>query len=181
MVRLLIIINRGGILEQKLMIRRCDVKKGKRDWKFEIERIIETKNAIIQLVFFTLLLAISGLSIWEIQKKETIIIELLSIISMEIVVLNIKDSIVHRKLNGLNVKIDEENGQILRVSDFDLNDFFKKTKTEFFISGIALNYFFTKFNKEIIELLQNKKTLYVIIEDPDIIPECTKLYHGKQK
>ena len=52
MVRLLIIINRGGILEQKLMIRRCDVKKGKRDWKFEIERIIETKNAIIQLVFF---------------------------------------------------------------------------------------------------------------------------------
>lgn len=157
-------------------------EKGKNDiWKHKIEDVIENKNGLIQICFFAALLLLSGILAFGIQSSISIALELLILISMELLNLNIKDSIVHRKLNRMGVRIDMYTGGLFKVGDFDILPFFEKTQDHLFISGITLNFFFQKFQSEIIKLMENGKKLYVIIVSPELISESAKLYYGVKK
>ena len=155
--------------------------KSKINWKEKAEEIIEQKNGIIQILLFFLLLIFSGLFALGIQSTTAIIIELLGIISLEVITINIKDSIVHRKLNRLGVRIEMEDGALFRVSDFDINPFFSNAHNHVFVSGIALNYFIQTFDNEIVQLLRDGKKLYILIIAPELIEESSKLYYGVEK
>lgn len=154
-------------------------EKSKNDvWKHKIEDIIESKNGWIQVCFFIAVLILSGVLALGIQSSTAVAIELLTLISFELLNLNIKDSIIHRKLNRMGVRIDMYTGGLFKVGDFNILPFFEKTQSHLFISGITLNFFFQKFQSEIVNLLENGKKLYVIIVSPELISESAKLYYG---
>lgn len=147
-------------------------------WKHKIEDIIEQKNGIIQICFFAILLVCSGIFVLGWESSNAITIQLLSLISVELLNLNIKDSISHRKLNKMGNRLEMEAGALIRVSDFELHPFFEHTQDHLFISGIALSYFFQNFQKEIIQLMENGKKLFIIIVANDLLDDCTNLYYG---
>jgi hypothetical protein len=149
-----------------------------RELKLNIEDFFERHNAKIQIIIFIVSLVIGAYFNICQNNQLGIIIGLLLLVSGELISLNIKDSITQRKLNNLGVKFEIERGALFRVHDFNLTDFFNKTKSQFFVSGIALNGFFEK-NKSVIErFLAEGKEVFIVIANPDIVSENTKLYHG---
>lgn len=147
-------------------------------FKLNIEEKFEKYNGIIQIIIFVISLLIGAVFNICQNNQLGIIIGLLLLLVGESVSLNIKDSITQRKLNTLGVRFEIFKGALFRVHDFDLQDFFEKTKSQFYISGMALNGFFDK-NKSIIEkFLKEGKKVFVLIVDTDSIEENAKLYHG---
>lgn len=149
-----------------------------RKFKINFEEFFEKYNGLIQVVICLVSLIIgAAFNICQ-ENQLGIIIGLLLLLTGEFVSLNIKDSITQRKLNNLGVRFEISKGALFRVHDFNLSDFFEKTKSQFYVSGMALNGFFQK-NKSIIEeFLTEGKSIYVLIADTDSVIENTKLYHG---
>lgn len=147
-------------------------------WKQKIENFIEQKNGIIQICFFTFLLICSGIFLLGGESYHAIILELLTLISAELLNLNIKDSIAHRKLNRMSIRLEMEAGSIIRMGDFDLNRFFQRTQDHFFVSGIASNFFLQKYENQITQLLDCGKKIYIMLVKQEFIEDCTKLYCG---
>lgn len=149
-----------------------------RKLKLSIEEFFERHNAKIQITIFIVSLVIGAYFNINQENQLGIIIGLLLLVSGELISLNIKDSITQRKLNNMGVKFEIERGALFRVHDFKLETFFDNTKSQFFISGMALNGFFQD-NKSIVErFLKEGKEIFVLMIDPDAIDENTRLYHG---
>lgn len=146
--------------------------------KCYIEDIIENYNAYIQLAFLILILCVTALGFLSEINSESIIINLLIIISSQFLIQGIKDSIGQKKLNILTANLNIELGRLFRVDDSKMDQYFEQAQTSFFISGITLSDFFHVYKKRITQFLSDGKKFYVLIADPDIIAENTKLYHG---
>lgn len=150
-----------------------------KNWKINIEEFFEKHNAKIQIVIFAGSLGLGAYFNIAQDNQLGIIIGLLLLIAGELISLSIKDSITQRKLNNMGVKFEMARGGLVRVHDFDLSQFFKNTKSHFFISGMALNGFFQK-NKGIIERFLNEgKEIFILIAAPNAVDENAKLYHGE--
>lgn len=153
--------------------------------KSYIEEIIENYNAYIQTIFFLSILGTSLLQFIKVIDQNVIIISLLFIITGQFLIQGIKDSIAQKKLNILTENMNIERGRLFRVSGYEMvGEYFKKAETNIFISGMALNNFFTTFKKMITDFLTTGKTVYVLIAAPETIFENAKLYYGvkdKQK
>ena len=143
-----------------------------------IQDFFEKYNSKIQIFIFLISLIIGAIFNITQQNELGIIIGLLLLISGELISLSIKDSITQKKLNRLGTKIQILMGDLVRVHDFNLNNFFEKANKQFFISGMALNNFFEKNKTEIIEMLQKGIEIDVLIASPQSTEENVKLYHG---
>ena len=157
-------------------------KEGRHDTmkrlKVNFEEFFEKYNGQIQIFIFVVSLVIGAVFNICQENQLGVIIGLLLLVTGELVSLNIKDSITQRKLNNLGVRFEIYKGALFRIHDFDLTDFFEKTKSQFYVSGMALNSFFEK-NKSMIEsFLKEGKEVFVLIVGTDSIVENTKLYHG---
>lgn len=143
-----------------------------------LEDIIESYNAYIQVIFFILILCITLFANSLNIDKQSVIVSLLTIVAVQFLVQGVKDSISQKKLNNIAALINIEVGRLFRIDDFKLDRFLNKTKTDFFISGIALNAFFDTYKEEIKDLLEKGKEVYVLIAAPDAVKENAKLYYG---
>ncbi len=150
-----------------------------KNWKINIEEFFEKHNAKIQILILVGSLGLGAYFNIAQDHQLGIIIGLLVLISGELISLSIKDSITQRKLNNMGVKFEMARGGLFRVHDFNLSKFFYSTKSNFFISGMALNGFFEK-NKGIIERFLNEgKEIFILIAAPNAVDENAKLYHGE--
>lgn len=147
-------------------------------YKKGIEDFIEKRNGIIQLVILLGFIVVGALYGFGLQEELPVMIEILGIIVMELLILNVKDSIMHQKMNRIGVRIEMEDGALFRVADFEIDKFFKNAEKQLFVSGIALNGFFSKFRGKIVEMLSADKEVWVLIADPKTVSENTKLYYG---
>jgi len=149
-----------------------------KDLKETVEKIFEKYNVKIQIIICLASLIIGAY--FDINQKNElgIVIGLLTLITGELITLSIKDSITQRKLDSMGVRVEMLRGGLFRVHDFNLTTFFKNTRSQFFISGMALNGFFHNNKAKIQEFLDEGKEVFVLIADPDAVIENAKLYHG---
>lgn len=164
--------------------------KDRKNINYYVETIIEKYNGIIQ----PLILAIAvGISCWlDIKKTQAetpndvaylfeIIITLMIALIIEIILLQIKDSMTQRKLNNM--------GEVIRKSakyeediwkvETDLRPFFNNTRKELFISGIIVDKLLRTYNHEIRELLNRGVTVKILLESFDEVEEATKFLYGQ--
>ena len=147
--------------------------------KKKIEDIIESKNGLIQVVVLFISLVLGVAYKLEFVQELAIIIDLLGVVIVEMIIANVKDSILHRKLNRLGTRIEIEEGKLFRVSDFDLTPMFSKAKKDFFVSGLALNGFVYTYKEQLLGLLRDGKKVRILIMEPEKICDAALLYHGR--
>lgn len=148
--------------------------------KTKIENFIETKNGMIQMIVLFVTLLLGAMYKLGVASEMAIIIDLLAVIVFEMIVANIKDSILQRKLNRLGVRIETEDGKLFRISDFNLKSMFENTKKDFFVSGLALNRFMDSYKTKLLELLGEDKVVRFLIMDPKKIEDAALLYFGEK-
>lgn len=148
--------------------------------KKKIEEFIEAKNGMIQVIVLFVSLLIGAMYKLGVASEMAIIIDLLAVIVFEMIIANIKDSILQRKLNRLGVRIETEEGKLFRISDFNLKSLFSNTKKDFFVSGLALNRFMDSYKTKLLNLLGEGKVVRFLIIDPKKIEDAALLYFGEK-
>lgn len=148
--------------------------------KRKCEFIIENYNALLQAIIIISLLYIGYFQMYmEKAVREVLIIELLSIMMLEILVIAAKDSITQNKLNKLLVITNSIN-QLVPVSPERLDDFeqlISSTSNDLYISGIACNNVWIHMNR-IIELLDKGCHIKLLISDENRIDDNAKFFFG---
>lgn len=154
-------------------------KRGRiEDYKSAIEDFYEQYNGPIQIILVLMTVIATCLFGIAYSKIEGIIVTLLSLACAELLSLSLKDSIQQKKLNRILRRGEIEDGKLFRVADFDLHDFFHKTQEVFFVSGIALNWFFDTYKRDISQLLKDGKKVCVLFCDYENFTDQAKLYFG---
>lgn len=148
------------------------------DFKTSIEDFYESYNGPIQMILLMVTVIAVGLFGVAYNKIEGLIISLLSLACAELLSLSLKDSIQQRKLNRILRRDEIIDGKLFRVADFELKHFFDSTQEVFFVSGIALNWFFSTYNNEIESLLKEGKKVCVMLCHYKNFTEQAKLYFG---
>lgn len=148
------------------------------EFKVNFEDVFEKHNPKVQVLIFLVSLIVGAWYNIGLENELGIVIGLLFLISGELISLSVKDCIVQRKLNSMGTKIEILRGALVRVHDFDLTDFFNKTRGEFYISGIALNGFFDNNKSTIEKFLEEGKEVDVLLASPKSIKANAILYHG---
>ena len=145
-----------------------------------LETIIESYNGYLQAIAILYILYVTYYGAY-LGKSDTLelIIQLLTIIVYEIMILSIKDSIAQSKLNDLLVISNSINQLVPSCPQpgeaFD--DFIRATREELFISGISCNNIWFYMNR-IVELLDRGCTIRLLISDEDTIDENARFYFG---
>lgn len=149
--------------------------------KKSIESFIERNNGYIQIVFLVMTLLagiVSNQLNW--QNEQTIIIEIAILLSFEIIVLNIKDSISQDKLNRLIYNNDKVHGVVMAETEEGYNKFptmLSIATKDFFVSGIACNGVWSHTSK-IERLLENGSHVRVLITTESALENNLRLYYG---
>lgn len=164
-------------------------------WEKIVEKIVEKYNGYIQAVFLILTL-ILGIVINKLEYCEVqlIIIDLTVLISLDMIVLNIKNSILQNKLESLvnynkkqnkNLKcLLKYNKQMCNTVLINIgegyNEFpllLQSVNNDLFISGMACNGVWNHTSK-IEELLKNGYYIRILISSEKAIENNVRIYYG---
>lgn len=161
------------------------MNRGKKIWsnfadycEVLIEKVIERYNAYIQAILLIITFIVGRNKIGNNEQDMTIIIELLSLLLMEIFILHIKDSISQRKLNDMGLHISKTHGIINPGKNIKVEEFFEDINECLFVSGIAINLFVLNYKNKIIELLNRRNQVYLMFTSPEEVIENAKMYYG---
>ena len=161
------------------------------NFNYQIESFIEKHNGTIQIVFFILVCLVGGLLLffgepWDSEDSTqntsilfSIILTLLLAITVEIILLQIKDSAMQRKVNSIG-EVVRQQAEFTHIwnKENDLLPFFEKAKTELFISGIVIDKLIEKYSGEIDKLLERKVKINILLESSDEITQAAKFLNG---
>lgn len=165
--------------------------KKRENFNYQIESFIEKHNGTIQIVFFILVCFVGGVLLFfgapwgdEDSAKNTsilfsIILTLLLAITVEIILLQIKDSSMQRKINSIG-EVVRQQAEFTHIwnKENDLLPFFEKAKNELFISGIVIDKFIEKYSSEIDKLLERNVKINILLESSDEITQAAKFLNG---
>lgn len=148
--------------------------------KEKVETWVEKGSSAIQVCFLLMTMFLGILVIGlEWQETEIVIVELLTLISLENAVIHIKDSIGQRKLNTLM-----ENGLPVNFSplgDYSgFNSLIKRAKKDFYISGITLQHLWAHID-QLLNLLDNGVNIKMLISDETNAIENAKVFYGLER
>lgn len=155
--------------------------KRMKDLKTSIEDVYESYNGVIQIILVLAAVIVTSLYGVAYTQAQGIIITLLSLICVELLSLSLKDSIQQRKLNRIEKIVKIKAGKLLRVGEAKVDKFFRKTKDVFFVSGIALSWFFSTYINNIIQLLREGKKVCVMFCHYENFSDQEKLYFGNRE
>lgn len=150
-----------------------------------IELFVEKYNGVIQLLLLALVvfancLVVSKSDTNDISSLFEIIIVLVIGITLELILLHIKDSSAHRKINGIGEVVRElAKREDMWREETDLGSFFDVTKQDFFISGIVIDKLISKYIFKIEELLDRKVKVKILIESFEELEEAVKFLYGQ--
>lgn len=150
-----------------------------------IELFVEKYNGVIQLLLLALVvfancLVVSKNDANDISSLFEIIIVLVIGITLELILLHIKDSSAHRKINGIGEVVRElAKREDMWREENDLGSFFDVTKQDFFISGIVIDKLISKYIFKIEELLDRKVKVKILIESFEELEEAVKFLYGQ--
>lgn len=150
-----------------------------------IELFVEKYNGVIQLLLLALVvfancLVVSKSDANDISSLFEIIIVLVIGITTELILLHIKDSLAHRKINGIGEVVRElAKREDMWREETDLGSFFDVTKQNFFISGIVIDKLISKYIFKIEELLDRKVKVKILIESFEELEEAVKFLYGQ--
>lgn len=148
--------------------------------KKNIENIIENYNGYIQIVFLILTLFL-GIIInkLDIQDEQIIILELTVLLSIEIIILNIKDSISQDKLNRILSHNDKSHNMVLIDIDEGYTQFpflLQQANSDLFISGMTCNGIWN-YTSTIEELLRSGSHIRILISSEKAIEDNVRIYY----
>lgn len=154
-----------------------------------VESFVEKHNGVIQILLLALVIVINciittkGLNSSDqidIIYLFEIIITLIIGITLELILLQVKDSSLQRKINGI--------GEVVRGlakredawrEETDLEPFFNSTRQEFFVSGIIIDKLIIRYLFRIKELMDRGIKVKILIESPDELEEAAKFLYGQ--
>lgn len=151
-----------------------------------IESFVEKFNGIIQILLLALVI-FANCMVVKFQKNRDnilsffeIIIILIVGITLELILLHIKDSSAQRKINGIGevVRALKKREDVWR-DETDLEPFFKNTKHNFFVSGIINDKLVMKYLYKFKELLDNGIEVKILLESFEELEEATKFLFGR--
>lgn len=153
-----------------------------------IEAFVEKYNGIIQILLLALVIFVNCVIVQfghplndknDVISLFQIIITLIIGITLELILLHIKDSSAQRKINGIGEVVREmAKHEDLWKEENDLEPFFEATRNEFFISGIIIDKLITKYLLRIKDLLDRGIKVKILIESFDEIEEAAKFLYG---
>lgn len=154
-----------------------------------IEVFVEKYNGVIQILLLALVIFANCLitklgrsqsSGYDILSLFEIIIVLIIGITLELILLHIKDSSAHRKINGIGEVVRElAKREDMWREETNLDPFFDVTKQEFFISGIVIDKLIRKYIFKIEELLNREVKVKILIESFEELEEAVKFLYGQ--
>lgn len=154
-----------------------------------IESFVEKYNGVIQILLLALVILvnclIAKLGQSQVDQKNTfslfeIIIVLIIAITLELILLHIKDSSAQRKINGIGEVVRElAKREDMWREETDLGPFFDVTKQDFFISGIINDKLIMKYLYRIKELLDKGVKVKILIESFEELEEAAKFLYGQ--
>ena len=148
--------------------------------KKKCEFIIENYNGYLQALAIIAILYVSYFGAY-LQKtdREQLIVEILSIMLYEILILSIKDSITQNKLNKLLVITNSINQLVPTSAKAGQNfeELIMSTTHDLYISGIACNNVWLYMSR-IIELLDRGCHIKLLISNEEMISQNAKFYFG---
>lgn len=150
-----------------------------------IELFVEKYNGVIQLLLLALVVFANCLVVFksdanDISSLFEIIIVLVIGITLELILLHVKDSSAHRKINGIGEVVRElAKREDMWREETDLGSFFDVTKQDFFISGIVIDKLISKYIFKIEELLDRKVKVKILIESFEELEEAVKFLYGQ--
>ena len=154
-----------------------------------IELFVEKYNGIIQILLLALVILTNCLITKSGQFQSDgndilslfeIIIVLIIGITLELILLHIKDSSAQRKINGIGEVVREQvKREDMWREETDLGPFFDVTKQEFFISGIIVDKLIMKYLYRIRELLDKGVKVKILIESFEELEEAAKFLFGR--
>lgn len=158
-------------------------------FNYIIEAFVEKYNGIIQILLLALVIFINAVIVCfgefgrgqiDVLSLFKMVISLIIGITVELIILQIKDSSTQRKVNG----IGEVVRQIAKQEDIwreetDLEPFFDSTQQEFFVSGIIVDKLVTKYKQKIKELLDRDIKVRILIESFEELEEAAKFLYGQ--
>lgn len=144
-----------------------------------IEYWIEKYNSILQLFIIVALSVANALYVTNSIDVEKINVTIWISITMEIVILAVKDSSMHRKINDMG-EIVRNMACNLPEKNQDLKVFFEDAKTDIFISGMVLDTILNDY-EDIIEnkLKEGVKVKLLLIDSESININAKYLYGSK--
>lgn len=154
-----------------------------------IETFVEKYNGVIQILLLALVILanclITNLEHVQGDGNDTlssfkIIIVLIIGITLELILLQIKDSSAQRKINGIGEVVREmAKREELWREETDLEPFFDATKQEFFISGIIIDKLIMKYLYRIKDLMDQGVKVKILIESFEKLEETAKFLYGQ--
>lgn len=154
-----------------------------------IELFVEKYNGVIQILLLALVIFANCIITKSGQSQSTgndalslfeIIIVLIIGITLELILLHIKDSSAQRKINGIGEVVRElAKREDMWREETDLGSFFDVTKNNFFISGIVIDKLITKYLYRIEELMNKGVTVKILIESFEELEEAVKFLYGQ--
>lgn len=153
-------------------------------WKsnnYAIEKFIAKNNGYIQFFFLmaTLMLGvIVNISGW--QEQETIIIEMLGLLSVELIILNINRNIPQVILKWLNVRNDKNHTVVVTDLEEGYNKFpslLSQVEGDLFISGITCNGIWN-YTSTIEEILKRENKIKILISSDQALESNVRIYYG---
>lgn len=161
-------------------MERCKNLRVINSLKRKCEYVIENYNAFLQALVLMMFLYVGYFRMYLGKaEREEIIIELLSVMMIEILILTVKDSITQGKLNKL-LFITNSINQLMPVSPEIVDNFenlILTAESDIYISGIACNNVWMHMNR-IIELLHRGCRIKLLIANEDAIAENAEFYFG---
>ena len=137
----------------------------KEQMKSAMEHIVKKYNGYVQLVCFLLTLIFGViLNLLDVQEKQSIIIELLCVISVEIIVGNLYQCVKYDQKNMVNIEIEKGYDKFSEL----LSDENAKRISDLFISGVTCSSVWPHIEK-IKKLLKEKRTVRILISSDDAI------------
>lgn len=143
-----------------------------------IEEFIENHNGKIQIVLYFLaavVVLLLGLKV----DLPALSVMLIGLIAIELIVSEIKNSSLHRKVNDIG-RIIRNKESTATVKEQDLTDFFNLASKEIFLSGISLSHIIDDYGQMIQKKLETGVKLKIMLLDPDSVNDNVKyLYRNK--
>lgn len=158
---------------------------------YKIEKFVEEHNGTIQTIILILVSLIGGGILlwgepWNTNDNPKVfihffimIVTLLLGVMTEIILLQVKDSTMQRKINSMG-EIIRQQTKLTDVwnSETDLLPFFDNARSEFFISGMVIDKLIIKYLYKIDELLSKGIKVRIILETLDGVDESAKFLYG---
>lgn len=154
-----------------------------------IESFVETYNGVIQILLLALVVFANCLIVRFGQSQGggndtsflfEIIIALIIGITLELILLHIKDSAAQRKIDGIGEVVRElAKREELWSEEVDLTSFFNATQHEFFISGMINDTLMHKYLYSITDLLDKGIKVKILIESFDQLEAAAKFLYGR--